>query len=80
MPPLALYSIYLGLIDDRHRHRAVAWWAFPIWLYVSITGVVVYLLLYQIFPPRSEEPKMVESPTAAISADAIVRPGSVIRE
>ncbi len=45
--PLALWTAYLGLTDQRLRHR---WWArrtLPIWLYVSITGVVVYWMLYQ---------------------------------
>lgn len=35
----------------RARHRRLAHWAYPIWLYVSITGVVVYLMLYQLWPP-----------------------------
>lgn len=30
------------------RHRAIARWAYPIWLYVSITGVIIYLMLYQL--------------------------------
>lgn len=33
------------------RHRRLARWTFPIWLYVSITGVIVYLMLYQLWPP-----------------------------
>lgn len=51
VPVLALLAIYWGYRDDRVRHRRVAKWAFPIWLYVSVTGVVVYLMLYQIYPP-----------------------------
>lgn len=35
------------------RHRRIARWAIPIWLYVSITGVLVYLMLYQWFPPSN---------------------------
>jgi len=34
------------------RHRAIARWTFPLWLYVSVTGVVVYLMLYHLYPPR----------------------------
>lgn len=49
--PLALYVAWQGLRDRRPRHVRVARWALPIWLYVSITGVVVYVLLYQIYPP-----------------------------
>lgn len=52
IPFLALWSMYLGWIDDRHRHRWWAGWTLPIWLYVSVTGVVVYLMLYQFFPAR----------------------------
>ena len=33
------------------RHRLLARWTFPIWLYVSITGVVVYVMLYHLWPP-----------------------------
>jgi putative membrane protein len=34
------------------KHRAIARWTLPLWLYVSITGVVVYLMLYQFYPAR----------------------------
>lgn len=79
VPPLAIASIWLGFADDRHRHRAVGWWAFPIWLYVSVTGVVVYLMLYQIFPPRAEEPKIDAEVRTANSAGSNW-PGSIARE
>ena len=36
----------------RRQHRAVVRWAFPIWLYVSVTGVLVYLMLYHLYPPE----------------------------
>jgi uncharacterized membrane protein YozB (DUF420 family) len=52
VPFLALWSIWLGWTDDRHRHRWWAGWTLPIWLYVSVTGVIVYLMLYQFFPAR----------------------------
>jgi len=51
VPFLAVATIWLGLADRRQTHRRLAWWTFPIWLYVSITGVVVYLMLYQLYPP-----------------------------
>lgn len=51
VPPLAIVTIVLGLRDQRVRHRHLARWTFPIWLYVSVTGVIVYLMLYQVFPP-----------------------------
>jgi uncharacterized membrane protein YozB (DUF420 family) len=37
----------------RRRHRRLAWWTFPIWLYVSITGVAVYVMLYHLYPPNA---------------------------
>ncbi len=44
--PLALTTIYRGLSAQLDRHVRVARWTLPIWLYVSVTGVVVYWLLY----------------------------------
>jgi putative membrane protein len=48
--PLALYVAYQGLRDRLVRHVRVARWTLPIWLYVSITGVVVYWMLYRLYP------------------------------
>jgi putative membrane protein len=45
--PLALVTLWRGLAARYDRHRDIARWTFPIWLYVSITGVLVYVLLYQ---------------------------------
>jgi uncharacterized membrane protein YozB (DUF420 family) len=44
--PLAIVTLRRGLRRDDARHKAIARWTFPIWLYVSITGVVVYVMLY----------------------------------
>jgi len=46
-PVLAIITLRRGLRMDVARHRAIARWTFPIWMYVSVTGVVVYLMLYQ---------------------------------
>ena len=48
---LAIWLIRLGLRDERARHRRLARIAWPIWMYVSITGVAIYLLLYPFNPP-----------------------------
>ena len=48
--PMALRTLFLGLRERFDEHRRLARWTFPIWLYVSVTGVVVYLLLYQVGP------------------------------
>jgi len=44
--PLVVMTLYHGLKDHRERHKKIARITFPIWLYVSITGVVVYFMLY----------------------------------
>jgi uncharacterized membrane protein YozB (DUF420 family) len=45
--PLAIITLSRGLKGRYPKHRAIARWTFPIWLYVSVTGVLVYVLLYQ---------------------------------
>jgi uncharacterized membrane protein YozB (DUF420 family) len=47
--PLVLLSLTNGLKSRFDRHRRISRWTFPIWLYVSVTGVVVYIMLYQIY-------------------------------
>jgi uncharacterized membrane protein YozB (DUF420 family) len=49
--PLALVTTYLGLRDRLKGHVRIARWTLPIWLYVSLTGVVVYWMLYRLYPP-----------------------------
>ena len=53
VPVLAGVTIYHGLRDQRAKHRRIARWTFPIWLYVSMTGVVIYWMLYQLYPPAA---------------------------
>src|SRR5262245_13018689 len=53
VPFLAVVTIWLALADRRRHHMRIAWWTFPIWLYVSVTGVVIYIMLYQLYPPAS---------------------------
>ncbi len=48
VPPLALITLTLGLGRRFDRHRRIARWTLPIWLYVSVTGVLVYLMLYRL--------------------------------
>jgi uncharacterized membrane protein YozB (DUF420 family) len=52
IPPLAIALLVLGLRDRRERHRRLARWAWPLWMYVSVTGVLIYLLLYPLNPGR----------------------------
>lgn len=48
--PFVLRTLYLGLKRLDGRHRRIARWTFPMWLYVSVTGVVVYWMLYRLYP------------------------------
>jgi uncharacterized membrane protein YozB (DUF420 family) len=48
VPFLAVITLFRGLRGDYARHRRIARWTFPIWLYVGVTGVVVYVMLYRI--------------------------------
>jgi len=50
--PLAIITLYRALTDQFPRHRRIAVWTFPLWLYVSVTGVIVYWLLYVAYPPH----------------------------
>jgi uncharacterized membrane protein YozB (DUF420 family) len=47
VPPLALITLSRGLRSHFDRHVRIARWTLPIWLYVSVTGVIVYLMLYR---------------------------------
>ena len=48
--PLALVTVRRGLRMDVTRHRRIARWTWPLWMYVSVTGVVIYVMLYWISP------------------------------
>ena len=50
VPVLAGVTLVLGLRARYARHVRIAQWTLPIWLYVSVTGVIVYLMLYRLFP------------------------------
>ncbi|MCS3918378.1 DUF420 domain-containing protein [Fervidibacter sacchari] len=50
--PMVLVTLFRALKGDFQRHRAIARWTLPIWLYVSVTGVLIYLMLYHLFPSR----------------------------
>lgn len=49
--PLVALTVARAVRADFARHRRIARWTYPLWLYVSVTGVVVYLMLYQLYPP-----------------------------
>ncbi len=50
--PLALTTLFRAWKADFSKHVRIARWTLPIWLYVSVTGVIIYVMLYQLFVPR----------------------------
>ena len=50
--PLILRTLWLARKQNFEAHKKIARWTWPLWMYVSVTGVVIYLLLYQIFPQK----------------------------
>jgi uncharacterized membrane protein YozB (DUF420 family) len=48
--PMAIVTVFNGLKMRVRQHRRIARWTFPLWMYVSVTGVVVYFFIYQWFP------------------------------
>jgi uncharacterized membrane protein YozB (DUF420 family) len=52
IPVLAPIVLYRAFRTQFVKHRRIARWTLPVWFYVSITGVIVYLMLYQLYPPR----------------------------
>lgn len=49
--PLILITLRRAWLEKFDRHRAIARWTLPLWFYVSVTGVIVYLMVYQIYKP-----------------------------
>jgi putative membrane protein len=52
VPFLAVITLLRALRGHYDKHRRIARWTLPIWLYVSVTGVVVYVMLYHLYPPQ----------------------------
>ena len=50
--PLSLTTLFRAFRQQFERHRRIARWTLPIWLYVSVTGVVVYWMLYKLYPAK----------------------------
>jgi len=51
--PLILITLRRAWLEKFDKHRRIARWTLPLWFYVCVTGVIVYLLLYQIYVPVS---------------------------
>jgi len=50
--PMILVTLRRAWLEKFDRHRVIARWTLPLWLYVSVTGVIVYLMVYQIYAPQ----------------------------
>ena len=50
--PMVIVTLVRALRERFDQHKRIARWTHPLWLYVSVTGVLIYFLLYQIFPQR----------------------------
>ena len=59
--PLIFITLNHALRERFDRHRKIAKWTWPIWMYVSVTGVVVYLFLYILFPEHTEKKLKIKS-------------------
>jgi putative membrane protein len=71
--PLILITLRRALGGNFRRHRRIAVWTWPMWIYVSITGVVVYLMCYQLYPPGYSKSSAVAPLTAAVVLEMRVR-------
>ena len=50
--PLVIITLRRALLERFDKHKLIARWTLPLWLYVSITGVIVYFMVYQIYAPH----------------------------
>jgi putative membrane protein len=66
--PMIIITLTFALRQRFDKHKRIARWTWPLWMYVSVTGVLIYLLLYQIFPQHQPE-----SRKTGITQDAIVK-------
>ena|SRR5215472_885020 len=63
--PLVIITLSRALRERFDRHRLIARWTWPLWMYVSVTGVLIYFLLYQIFPQEK-----IKRPAASAQVEA----------
>jgi putative membrane protein len=51
--PMVMVTAWRSLNGRFEQHRAIARWTLPIWLYVTVTGVMIYVILYHVYPPAA---------------------------
>jgi putative membrane protein len=67
--PLALITLSRALRGNFSQHRRIARWTWPIWMYVSVTGVIVYLMCYRMYPPSYKVAPPIAMSAGSASAD-----------
>lgn len=70
VPPMALITLIRALRERFDKHAKLARWTLPIWLYVSVTGVIVYVMLYQLYPGAAVAQRAT-GPVVFISIDTL---------
>ena len=67
--PLVLITLWRALRGNFRQHRRIARWTWPIWMYVSVTGVIVYLMCYRMYPPGYRVAPPIAMSAGSASAD-----------
>ena len=65
--PLILVTLRRAWLEKFDKHRVIARWTLPLWFYVSVTGVIVYLMVYQIYGPQ--RPRSIQPASTRIAAN-----------
>ena len=69
--PLILVTLRRAWLERFDRHRIIARWTLPLWLYVSVTGVIVYLMVYQIYGPRSTHSTVASNGASGVVVETV---------
>ncbi|HTI92603.1 MAG TPA: DUF420 domain-containing protein [Puia sp.] len=79
--PLAMYTMGMAISGDVARHRRIARWTMPIWLYVSLTGVIVYIMIspyYNVSKPSTDTFSKDNAHNLTTVPSPLIRPGANI--
>ena len=74
IPPLAIVTLSLAFRARFARHARLARWTLPVWFYVSLTGVVIYLMLYRLYPAAVPRAAVATAAAQATPANAAATP------
>jgi uncharacterized membrane protein YozB (DUF420 family) len=69
--PLVIITLTRALRERFDRHRIIARWTWPLWMYVSVTGVLIYFLLYQIFPQEKPTKSTVSAEVQSLKPEGV---------